>query len=168
MKGRYNLTIYVGIDVVKLNHFAVAISADGTRVEAEMTDIMKFHDSVIMTIPGIGYINGGMIFVEIGDIPRFSNLSKLLAFAGIDTSVYQSGNYQAQCTRMSKRESRVLCYALMNAAHNVVKNNATFKAYYDAKRTKGRTHYNALGHCDGKLVRVIWKILTDDVKFNLE
>lgn len=49
-----------------------------------------------------------------------------------------------------------------------VKNNATFKAYYDAKRAEGRTHYNALGHCAGKLVRVIWKMLTDEVEFNLE
>jgi transposase len=137
------------------------------RVEAEMTEIMEFNDSVIMTIPGIGYINGGMILGEIGDIHRFSNPGKLLAFAGLDPSVYQSGNFQAKRTRMSKRGSRVLRYALINAAHNVVKNNATFKAYYDAKMAEGRSHYNALGHCAGKLVRVIWKMLTDEVEFNL-
>jgi transposase len=137
-------------------------------VESEMADIMKFNDSVIMTIPGIGYINGGMILGEIGNISRFSNPSKLLAFAGLDPSVYQSGNFSAKHTRMSKRGSRVLRYALMNASHNVVKNNATFKAYYDAKMAEGRTHYNALGHCAGKLVRIIWKMLTDEVEFNLE
>ena len=137
-------------------------------VEAEMTDIMKFNDSVIMTIPGIGYINGGMILGEIGDIHRFSCPNKLLAYAGLDPSVYQSGNFQAKKTRMSKRGSKVLRYALVNATHNVVKNNATFKAYYDAKMAEGRTHYNALGHCAGKLVRVIWKMLTDEVEFNLK
>ena len=137
-------------------------------VEAQMAEIMKFHDSVIMTIPGIGYINGGMILGEIGDIHRFSSPNKLLAFAGLDPSVYQSGNYSARRTRMSKRGSRVLRYALMNAAHNVVKNNATFKEYYDKKMAEGRTHYNALGHCAGKLVRVIWKMLTDEVEFNLD
>ena len=137
------------------------------QVEAEMTDIMKFNDSVLMTIPGIGYINGGMIIGEIGDIHRFASPGKLLAFAGLDPSVYQSGNFQAKRTRMSKRGSRVLRYALVNAAHNVVKNNATFKAYYDAKMAEGRTHYNALGHCAGKLVRVIWKMLTDEAEFNL-
>lgn len=138
------------------------------HVEAEMTDIMKFHDSVIMTIPGIGYINGGMILGEIGDIHRFSSPGKLLAYAGLDPTVYQSGNYQMKRTRMSKRGSRTLRYALINAAHNVVKNNATFKAYYDAKMAEGRSHYNALGHCAGKLVRVIFKMLTDDVEFNLD
>ena len=138
------------------------------RVEAEMTDIMKFNDSVINTIPGIGYINGGMILGEIGDIHRFSSPNKLLAYAGLDPSVYQSGNFQAKKTRMSKRGSKVLRYALVNAAHNVVKNNATFKAYYDTKMAEGRTHYNALGHCAGKLVRIIWKMMTDNVEFNLD
>ena len=137
------------------------------KVETEMTEIMKYNDSVIMTIPGISYINGGMILGEIGDIHRFSSPNKLLAYAGLDPSVYQSGNFQAKKTRMSKRGSKVLRYALVNAAHNAVKNNATFKAYYDAKMAEGRTHYNALGHCAGKLVRVIFKMLTDDVEFNL-
>ena len=95
-------------------------------------------------------------------------MPKLLAFVGLDPSVYQSGNYSAKRTRMSKRGSRVLRYALVNAAHNVVKNNATFKAYYDTKMAEGRTHYNALGHCAGQLVRVIWKMLTDEVEFNLD
>lgn len=138
------------------------------KVEAEMTEIMKFNDSVIMTIPGIGYINGGMILGEIGDIHRFSNSNKLLAYAGLDPSVYQSGNFHATKTRMSKRGSKVLRYALINAAYNVVKNNSTFKAYYDAKMAEGRTHYNALGHCAGKLVSVIWKMMTDEIEFNLK
>ena len=138
------------------------------HTELEMANLVTCLHSVIMTIPGIGFINGGMILGEIGDIHRFSEPKKLLAFAGLDPSVHQSGNFQAQRTRMSKRGSRVLRYALINAAHNVVKNNATFRAYYDAKRAEGRTHYNALGHCAGKLVRVIWKMLTDEVEFNLE
>ena len=137
------------------------------QIESEMEDIVKSLDSVIMTIPGIGYINGGMILGEIGDITRFTNPSKLLAFAGLDPSVYQSGNFEAKHTRMSKRGSRTLRYALVNAAHNVVKNNQTFKDYYNQKLSEGRSHYNALGHCAGKLVRIIYKMLTDDIAFNL-
>ncbi len=57
---------------------------------------------------------------------------------------------------------------LVTKNYNVVKNNATFKAYYETKMAEGRTHYNALGHCAGKLVRVIWKMLTDEVEFNLD
>lgn len=83
-------------------------------------------DSVIMTIPCVGYINGGMILGETGDIHRFATPNQLLAFAGLDPSVYQSGDFNASHTRMSKRGSRALKYALVNATHNVVKNNATF------------------------------------------
>ena len=138
------------------------------HTELEMANLVTCLHSVIMTIPGIGFVNGGLILGEIGDIHRFSEPKKLLAFAGLDPSVHQSGNFQAKKTRMSKRGSRVLRYALMNAAHNVVKNNTTFKDYYDSKKAEGRSHYNALGHCAGKLVRVIWKMLTDNVEFNLE
>ena len=165
---------------VGINDSALSIQITQTIEQIELLDSQLFHTelgmanlvtclhSVIMTIPGIGTTNGGMILGEIGDIHRFPTPGKLLAFAGLDPSVYQSGNFQAKKTRMSKRGSRVLRYALVNAAHNVVMNNATFKAYYDAKRAEGRTHYNALGHCAGKLVRVIWKMLTDEVEFNLE
>ena len=69
---------------------------------------------------------------------------------------------------MSKRGSKALRFALVNAAHNVVKNNSTFKAYYDAKIAEGRSHYNALGHCAGKLVRIIYKMLSDNVGFDLD
>ena len=137
-------------------------------VESEIRDIVISLDSVIMTIPGIGPINGGMILGEVGDINRFSKPRKLLAFAGLDPSVYQSGNFIAKKTKMSKRGSSALRYALMNAAHNVVKYNQTFKEYYDSKRSEGRGHYNALGHCAGKLVRIIYKMLKDNVEFKLD
>lgn len=138
------------------------------EIHAEIEKIMNSLNSVIMTIPGIGFLNGAMILGETGNIARFSEPSKLLAFAGLDPSVYQSGNFKADKTRMSKRGSKILRYALINAAHNVVLNNRTFKTYYDLKMSQGRSHYNALGHCAGKLVRIIYKMLTCNVEFNLE
>lgn len=138
------------------------------EVHLEIKMTMKSLNSVIMSIPGIGYLNGAMILGETGNITRFSDPSKLLAFAGLDPSVYQSGNFKATNTRMSKRGSKVLRYALINAAHNVVLNNKTFKEYYDLKISQGRSHYNALGHCAGKLVRIIYKMLTCNIEFNLE
>lgn len=165
---------------VGINDSALSIQITQTIEQIELLDSQLFHTelemanlitclhSVLMTFPGIGTTNGGMILGKIGDIHRFSTPGKLLAFAGLDPSVYQSGNIQVKKTRMSKRGSRLLRYALVNVAHNVVKNNATFKAYYDTKKAEDQTHYNALGHCAGKLVSVIWKMLTDEVEFNLE
>ena len=108
-----------------------------------------------------------MILGEVGDIHRFSKPNKLLAFAGLDPSVKQSGNFCANHTRMSKRGSRYLRYTLIYAAHNVVKNNVTFKQLYDKKRANNLGHYGTLGHCAGNLVRIIHKMLTDNVVFNL-
>ena len=91
------------------------------HTELEMANLVTCLHSVIMTIPGIGFINARMILGEIGDIHRFSEPKKLLAFARLDPLVHQSGDFQAQRTRISKRVPRVLRYALINAAHNVVK-----------------------------------------------
>ena len=94
------------------------------------------------------------------------NVAAITYIFGLQLSTFLF--YNKQRTRMSKRGSRAFRYALMNAAHNVVKNNATFKTYYDKKRDEGRSHYNALGHCAGKLVRIIYKMLTDDITFDLD
>ena len=134
--------------------------------EAKIEEIVKAMGSVIMTIPGIRYVEAGMILGEIGDIHRFPSYSKLLAFAGLDPTVRQSGKFNASRTRMSKRGSRVLRYALVYSAHNVVKNNETFRKYYDLKCSQGRSHYAALGHCAGKLVRIIFKLLDQNVPFD--
>ena len=137
------------------------------EVENEIKTIMDRIDSVIKTIPGIGSLNGAMIIGEIGDITRFQKPCQLLAYAGLDPSVYQSGNFNAARTRMSKRGSKLLRYALINAAWQTTLVNDTFKNYYDLKVSQGRRHYNALGHVAHKLVRVIHKMMTDNVECNL-
>ena len=74
-----------------------------------------------------------MILGESGDITRFPNLYKVLAFTVLDTAVYQSGNFNTSHTMMSKRGSRPFRCTLINVAHNVVRNKKTFKTYYDQK-----------------------------------
>ena len=136
-------------------------------VESKMQNILPALDSVILTIPGIIYLETGMILGKVGDVRRFSSPHKMLAFAGLDPTIHQSGNFNASHTRMSKRGSRYLRFALVYAAHNLVKNTALFKQLYDKKRDNGLNHYGALGHCAGKLVRIVYKMLTDNVAFNL-
>ena len=135
-------------------------------VEARIELIVRSLDSVIMTIPGIRFVEAGMILGEIGDIHRFPDYHKLLAYAGLDPIIRQSGKFNAAHTRMSKRGSATLRYALVYSAHNIVKNNDTFKKYYDQKYAQGNSHYAALGHCSGKLVRVIYKMLSEDLSFD--
>ena len=137
------------------------------EVEKLYKEIVDELDTTITSIPGMSYNQAAVILGCIGDISRFNSSSQLLAYAGLDPSVIQSGNFSARSTRMSKRGSGMLRYALIYSAHNVAKNNITFKNYYDLKRSQGKSHYCALGHVAHKLIRIIFKMLKDNVSFNL-
>lgn len=137
-------------------------------IEKQVSDFIKKSDNVITSIPGIGVMTAAIIISEIGDINRFNNPGQVLAFAGLDPSVKQSGTFNASSTRMSKRGSSLLRYALILAANNVQLNTKTFNNYYNTKRLQGKLHYNALGHCAGKLIRTIFYMLKNNVKFNLD
>lgn len=158
---------YISIQITQTIAQIELIESQLTELEQIIGQAMDELDSVIMTVPGIGKLNGAMILGEIGDIHRFSHPSKLLAYAGLDPVVNQSGKFTAKRTRMSKRGSKVLRYALINAAWNVSLNNDTFKRYFDSKIAQGHSHYDALAHTAHKLVRVLFKLLTDNVAFAL-
>ena len=136
-------------------------------IELSIETLMKIINSPIVSIPGIGTILGAIIISEIGDIKKFSNPTKLLAFAGLDPVIKQSGNFQADQMKISKRGSTYLRYAIYRAAFLIIYNNETFSKFYASKRSQGKTHGVALGHVCNKLVRVIFKILTENIKFNL-
>jgi transposase len=143
------------------------VEAQLKDVETHISETFFSLDSVISTVPGIGAMNGAMILSEIGDITRFSNPNQLIAFAGLDPTVSQSGNFRAKTTRMSKRGSGFLRYALVNAAWNVSRNNDTFGTYYSQKLAQKGRHYAALGHVAGKLTRVIFSMLKNNMAFDL-
>lgn len=163
--GLYNPAIELQIQcLIKQLHLYKKQIAE---IDENIATIIEILNSPILTIPGIGYTLGAMILSEIGDIKRFSNPSKLLAFAGLDPVVKQSGNFLASSTKISKRGSTYLRYAIYRVAFLIIYNNETFHNYYLEKRAQGKSHRSALGHVCNKLVRVIFKILTDQVPFNL-
>lgn len=128
------------------------------RVEQEIHLIFKEHPSPILTIPGIGEVIGAMIVSEIGNIERFSNPNKLLAFAGLEPSIYQSGKFTPESGSMVKRGSPYLRWALMWAARLVPRYSITFGDYFDKKSSEGK-HFNvATSHVAKKLVRVIFSL----------
>ena len=137
------------------------------NIDHSIMTLMEIINSPILTIPGVSYTLGSMIISEIDDIKRFSNPSKLLAFAGLDPVVKQSGNFQSDSVKISKRGSTYLRYAIYRVAFLIIYNNETFHNYYIEKRAQGKNHRVALGHVCNKLVRIIFKILTDDIPFNL-
>ena len=135
------------------------IEAQVSDVEAEIKTVLQKIDSPITTIPGIGEINGAVILGEIGDISRYSNASKLAAYAGIDASVSQSGDYQSSNNRMSKRGSPYLRKALFQAALIAAFHDTVFSAFYQKKRNEGKHHLTAIGAVARKLCNTIFAVL---------
>ena len=134
------------------------LDAEIEEIEAEIQAIMNELHSPITTIPGIGVRMGAMILAEIGDFSRFDSPDKILAYAGMSPSTYQSGQLSLSGTysHMEKRGSRYLRYALYNATKYVCLWDPTFAAYLAKKRAEGK-HYNiAISHAAKKLVRLIY------------
>jgi len=122
-------------------------------------------NSPILTIPGLGSLQAAVILASIKTINRFDHPKQVVAFAGLDPIVRQSGHFRAKSTRMSKRGSPLLRYHLMLAAFNVVNHEPTFNAYYQKKRLEGKSHYSALGHTAVKLIRVIFHLLKSNIPY---
>lgn len=128
------------------------------EIENEIKRIMDEINSPILSIPGISYRMGAMIIAEIGDFERFDSPDKILAFAGLSPSTYQSGQLDNSHSRMEKRGSRYLRYALFNATKFVCHWDPTFASYLAKKRAEGK-HYNvAISHAAKKLIRVIYHL----------
>ena len=134
------------------------LDAEIEEIEAAIQGIMEELHSPITTIPGIGYRMGAMILAEVGDFSRFDSPDKLLAYAGMSPSTYQSGQLKNCYPHMEKRGSRYLRYALYNATKYVCLWDPAFAAYLAKKRAEGK-HYNvALSHAAKKLVRLIFAL----------
>ena len=134
------------------------LDAEIEEIETAIQAIMEELHSPITTIPGIGYRMGAMILAEVGDFSRFDSPDKLLAYAGMSPSTYQSGRIKNCYPHMEKRGSRYLRYALYNAAKYVCHWDPAFAAYLAKKRAEGK-HYNvAVSHAAKKLVRLIFAL----------
>ena len=139
-------------------HLIRELDAEIDEIEAAIQSIMDEINSPITTIPGIGYRMGAMILAEVGDFSRFESSDKLLAYAGLSPSTYQSGQLKNCYPHMEKRGSRYLRYAIYNATKYVCLWDPTFAAYLAKKRAEGK-HYNvAISHAAKKLVRLIFAL----------
>lgn len=135
-------------------------------VDKKIEELATTLNSPIFTVPGIGTYSGMSILSEIGDIDNFSSAAKVIGFAGVDPGTYQSGEYKAPQTALSKRGSRYLRKTLYQCILTVCSNNPTFNSYYNLKRSQGKSHRCAQGHSVRKLIRVIYKLLSENIPFD--
>ena len=142
-----------------------SVQAEINALDKQIKLVVDELNTPLITIPGIGYTIAAIILAEIGDINNFSSPAKLLAFAGMEPSTYQSGNYDASKTSMVKRGSTYLRWAIMQAARLVSMRDSTFATYMAKKRSEGK-HFNvARSHVGKKLIRVIYSLLKNNTAF---
>ena len=135
-------------------------------IESRIETIMNQLDSPAVSIPGLGIMSTASIIAEFGDLSRFSNADKMVAFAGLDCGRSQSGTQDFK-GKMVKHGSGYLREALMNSAETVMIHCPSFYEYYHKKRSEGKAHRVALSHIARKLVRLIYKLETSNTRFDL-
>ena len=159
--ARNSIGTYMSAKTLELKHTIKLIqefNAEISEIESSIQSIMEKIASPITTIPGISLRMGAMIIAEIGDFNNFDQPDKILAFAGLSPSTYQSGQLNNCYAHMEKRGSRYLRYALFNATKFVCNWNPLFADYLAKKRSEGK-HYNvAISHAAKKLVRLIFAL----------
>ena len=126
-------------------------------IDKQISIIIKELNPHMLTIPGIGEISAACILSEYGDIDNFSSPNKMLAFAGLEPSIVQSGTITSN-GKMVKHGSGHLRYNMMNTSLSILRFSPTFYDYYLKKRSEGKCHRVALSHVCKKLIRVIYTL----------
>lgn len=185
-RGRFGQDKAVHIQAVAARSVGVACLADALRVQlrcllaqlelleqqrllldAEIAQFMTTIEQYLTSIPGVGAVTGATIIAEIADIHRFETPAQLVAFAGIDPTVYQSGAFQASQSRMSKRGSPYLRHALWQAATVAVRFDPQLKAYYQHRRAQGKHRNVILGAVSRRLLNRIFVILKENRPYEI-
>jgi transposase len=180
-KGRFGKDKALQIKDVAAHSFGITIATDAFAfqlrqlleqisfiedqvdlLDLEIAAYMKQSDSFITTIPGIGPVLGAVILSEVGDIARFDDGKKLVAYAGIDASISQSGNFEGTQMHMSKRGSPYLRRALYTAANVAAFHDPELSAYYQRLRLRGKHHGVAVGAIARKLCYIVYGVLTEN------
>ncbi len=159
--ARNSIGTYMPAKALELKHTIKLIREldnEIKEIEAAIAVIMNKINSPITSIPGISIHMAAMIIAEIGDFDNFESPDKILAFAGLSPSTYQSGQLNNCYAHMEKRGSRYLRYTLFNATRYVCIWCPSFTDYLAKKRAEGKHFFVAISHAAKKLVRLIFAL----------
>lgn len=133
-----------------------------SELEEQIADLLYKTNQYITTITGIGDVLGAIIVSEIGDINRFERPNQLVAFAGLDVTVKQSGEFSGSKNKISKRGSPYLRRAIWLAAQRAAFCDPILSEYYQSLRARGKHHLTAVGGVARKLCNIIFVILKEN------
>lgn len=134
-------------------------------IEAQFLRYEPAVQALLRTIPGIGVLTAAVLVAFVGDITRFSAPEKLVAYAGLDPRVHQSGTSVRGKGYLSKRGSAHLRHALFNAAFVARQYNPELEAYYRKKLAEGKHYFSAMCAVERKLVHLVWAVWTRGTPF---
>ena len=156
-------------DEIQIRHLVDQIKLIEEQLEEIDKKIEEFAlqtNSPILSIPGISYFSGTSILAELGEISNYSKASQIIKAAGVSPRKYESSQFQAQHCAITKQGSEYLRKTLYQIITPVIHYNEVFKTYYKLKRTQGKSHRCAQGHCVRKLLRIIFHLVTTNQQFN--
>lgn len=136
------------------------------EIDKKIEEYSITNNSPIISIPGISHFSGTSILAELGDIRNYSKPSQIIKFAGVAPLHYESSQFTAQHTAITKKGSKYLRKTLYQIILPVINNNPVFKEYYQLKLSQGKGHRCAQGHCVRKLLRVIYHLLSTGQQFD--
>lgn len=168
-KARESFGLTIGLDAFELQ-IEILISQirhleeQTARIEQKIEQLVGDH--VLLSIPGISHKTAGVILGEIGNIKRFvddgdrDGIKSLTALAGLDARLQESGMFKGQ-VKMSKRGSKYLRRAVMQASFVASTHDLMFKAIYEKQKKRGKHHFVALTHVARKMLAVIYAVMRD-------
>jgi transposase len=171
-QARLSIGVAFLVDVVRIEMDCLLaqinlLEEQRSRVDQAIAELMQQIPQHITSIPGISPVTGAAILAEIGDVHRFETLDKLVAYVGIDATIYQTGQFEASEAHMSKRGSPYLRQALWMAAVAGLLHDPSLKAYYQKKRDEGKHHGTAVGAVCHKLLARIYVILKEQRPYDI-
>ena len=156
-------------EVIQIKHLVAQIELikeQITEIDKKIEEFSIQNNSPILTIPGISHFSGTSILAELGDIRNYSKPSQIIKFAGVAPSHYESSQFNAPHTAITKKGSKYLRKTLYQIILSVINNNPVFKEFYQLKISQGKGHRCAQGHCIRKLLRIIYHLLDTGQSFD--
>jgi len=157
-------TILINTIISDIMHFTKQLNLIDSQIDILMEDF-----DFITSIPGVGNIVGATIVGEIGDISRFPSSTQLLAFAGLDPSIYESGKFKSNKCRISKRGSKYLRTAIFTATRvacvGKCKDNK-FKRKYTKKMAEGKHHNSAICNVAKNMINTVFAMFKSGELFS--
>ena len=172
----HSLSLSLNMYINMLLEYKKHLSKLENEIDALAKSIEEYK--IIQSVPGIGEKIAATIISEIGEIDRFNHPKKLVAFAGIDPSVFESGTFKGTLNRITKRGSSRLRHALFMAVKSAIRDcrkerttdeiiprNKRLREFYDKKREEGKPYKVAVIACANKLLHWIYALLKNKTAF---